>query len=271
MIRTLRITSIFIALGAIFFIIFVAVTGLSADEKTEAFLKSPGLAEQAQAGSAVGKSEQQQESALVRQAKAFALRIDPPPEVTPTRIKKSHTSRPRPKGSVSAKFELIGTSHYPLDPENSWALINEVGKGWHWVRQGGKVGHLTIKDISDGFIVIDDGGKTSELAPNRSGGRYLLENDVNKNIARSSVEPKQQPKKSKTDLLSNIEWLKTVQNESMGLDGNEVDNLGDMGKILSSLEGELESFESNSVSDNNSVTDANNAESSEKTEESGEE
>ena len=73
MIKTLRITSVFVALAAIVFVIFIAVTGLSADEKIEELLKTPGLARQLQAGSATPKERQEQESALVRQAKAVPL------------------------------------------------------------------------------------------------------------------------------------------------------------------------------------------------------
>lgn len=278
MVKTLRITSIFIALAAIFFVIFIAVSGLSADEKIEAFLKAPGMAEQLRTGSASEKNGQQQESALVRQAKAFALRIDPPPApVAKRQVRDEKVTPRRPKRTtVSVRFELIGTSYYPLDPDNSWALISEVGKGWHWVRQGGAVGHLTIKEVKDGFVVIDDGGKTSELAPKRSGGISLLKDNANKDIAASFIEvnseeqtpPPKSSKQSKTEMLSNIEWLKNIQKESMEVGDEEVGELGDMGEILSLLEEELKSFESNSVSDSNSVKDVNNAKSSKKTEES---
>jgi len=107
MIKTLRITSVFVALAAIAFIIFIAVTGLSADEKVEKLLKTPGLAKRLQAGSATPKEQQEQKSALVRQAKAFALRIDPPPVAKVAETRKTKTTSIRPKVAVSAQFEVI--------------------------------------------------------------------------------------------------------------------------------------------------------------------
>ena len=275
MIKTLRITGIFASLAAIVFIIFIAVTGLSADEKIEAFLKTPGLAKELQASSLAENDQQPQESALVRQAKAFALRIDPPP-VKPRATEKGADKAPapsrRPKTEVSAKFEVIGTSFYPLNSANSWALINEVGKGWHWVRQGGKVGHLIIKEIADGYVVIDDGGKTYELAPDRPEKISLLKdssgNITNKNTVQSFIEvieekeipKKETPKQSKEELQSNIEWLKKLQkgNNSMGLSADEANGLIDLGDMLSSLEKDLKSLEANSPGESNSVEDANN-------------
>jgi len=282
MIKTLRITSVFIALAAITFVIFIAVTGLSADEKIEELLKTPGRAKQLQAGSETPKEQQEQESALVRQAKAFALRINPPAPVRPAETSTGNTPI-RPKVAVSATFELIGTSYYPLNSANSWALINEVGKGWHWVRQGEKVGHLIIKEVADGYVVIDDGGKTYELTPKRVegismpgntpaniGGKMPLQSFVEVVETPQQVEA---PKQSKEDIEKNLEWLKSIQKESMELGDEEVNGLGSLGDMLGSLENELKSLESNSIDDTNglddtnSVTDANNAQDSKKTEE----
>ena len=275
MIKTLRITGIFASLAAIIFIIFIAVTGLSADEKIEAFLKTPGLAKQLQTGSSVEKGQQPQESALVRQAKAFALRIDPPPAPKPRGKSSAKTpaSPRRPKPIISAKFEIIGTSFYPLDSTNSWTLINEVGKGWHWVREGGKVGHLLIKEIADGYVVIDDGGKIYELAPDRPEKLSLLKeapgNVTNKRTVQSFIEvvekqemPKKKPvKHSKEKLLDSVEWLKSLQKDgkSMGLSADEANGLDGLGNMLSSLEKNLKSLDANKPGDSNAVEDANKA------------
>jgi len=58
----------------------------------------------------------------------------------------------------------------------SLALINEPGKGFRWVRQSGKVGHLIIEQIKDGLVVVRDGERTIELVPaKRPEKRGLLE------------------------------------------------------------------------------------------------
>ena len=280
MIKTLRITSVLVALAAIAFVIFIAATGLSADEKIEKLLKTPGLARRLQAGSATSKKErQEQESALVRQAKAFALRINPPAAAKTVGTKKTRRTPVRPKVAVSAQFEVVGTSFYPLNPANSWVLINEVGKGWHWVKQGEKVGHLVIEEVADGYVVIDDGGKSYKLTPKRAKGISLLENipanvedeKLLQRFAEAIESPRQveSPEQSKKALEENIEWLKNLRKdgESIGLGDEEVNGLGDLGNMLNMLEKELTLLESNSIDDTNSVTDVNNAQDSKKTEE----
>jgi len=44
-------------------------------------------------------------------------------------------------------------------------LIDEPGKGRHWVRQSTVVSHLTIEQIKDGLVVVKGAKGTFELAP----------------------------------------------------------------------------------------------------------
>ncbi len=65
--------------------------------------------------------------------------------------------------AVTPKFKVLGTSYYKGRPELSLALIDEPGKGLHWVRQSSKVGHLLIEQVKDGIVVFKDGKSTFEL------------------------------------------------------------------------------------------------------------
>jgi len=165
MIKTLRITSIIAAILAGIVFIFPVVFGVrsnSSEAKLEQLLNSPGAIEkfnQAQADKAT--KDQGQSSPLVKQAQAFALYLNPsqPKNGLPAQ----RTDIPAPRGPVTAKFTLIGTSFYAARPELSLAFIDEPGKGWRWVRPSSQVGHLTIEQIKDGLIVVRDGQKTFEL------------------------------------------------------------------------------------------------------------
>jgi hypothetical protein len=54
-------------------------------------------------------------------------------------------------------------------------LIDEPGKGLHWVRQSGKVGHLIIEQVKDGAVLIRDGQRTFEqTVPEKPKKRSLL-------------------------------------------------------------------------------------------------
>ena len=163
MVKTLRITTIIAALLAAGFLIFPAVLEARGDKAIEEFLKSPGAIEKFQRARGDHQAEGEgQISPLVKQARAFALYLNPPPK-RPARTATRPRPAPRPK-VTSAKFKLLGTSFYALHPDLSLALIDEVGKGIRWVRRSGRVGHLVIDQIKDGLVVVKDGERTFEVA-----------------------------------------------------------------------------------------------------------
>ena len=164
MVKTLRITTITAALLAAGFLIFPAVLEARGDKAIEEFLKSPGAIEKFQRARGDHQAEGEgQISPLVKQARAFALYLNPPAPKRPARTASRPRPTPRPK-VTSAKFKLLGTSFYALHPDLSLALIDEVGKGIRWVRRSGRVGHLVIDQIKDGLVVVKDGGRTFEVA-----------------------------------------------------------------------------------------------------------
>lgn len=173
MIKTLRITSIIAVVLAVVFFVLPAVFGVRGDEQTEQFLDSAGVIEKfKEAEGDKVKDSRQEISPLVKQAEAFALYLNPAPK--PKTQPSVSRSKPRPKGPVSPKFKLVGTSCYALHPELSLALIDEPGKGLRWVRQFGKVGHLIIEQVKDGLVVVRDGTRTFELVAERPEKRSLL-------------------------------------------------------------------------------------------------
>ena len=165
MIKTLRITAITAALLAVGLLVFPAVFGARGDRAVGEFLKSPGAIEQFQRAKGDEVRGEGQISPLVKQARAFALYLDPPPPKRPKAAPRPSRPRPAPRPKVtSAKFKLVGTSFYALHPDLSLAMIDEPGKGIRWVRQSGRVGHLVIEQIKDGLVVVKDGGRTFEVA-----------------------------------------------------------------------------------------------------------
>ena len=281
MVKTLKITTFFIAAVALCLIIFISAKGIASDKDFEKFLAVPGVAEQLQTGSAVKKvPDSEQETPLIRQAKAFALRINPPPPPEPVRVEPPPSvEAPRPQAPVTAKFKLVGTSYHTGDEKNSWALIDEVGKGWHWVKQGETVGHLVIEGIGDGIVLIRDGSNTYELTAERQGkpdyvksfSGTVMEKTVpswqgkastvteavstdqtsvpgTENAQPAQPVPAEQPKPStKEQAEENIKWLKQIQEnpESLGMTAEEANELGNFGDVLKSLEAEIKTTESN--------------------------
>ena len=180
MIKTLRITSIVAAVLAVIFLVFFVfpvVFGGYSDEYLESArggLDSPGVIERF--NKTVGnkaKTGQNEISPLVQQAGAFALYLNPPPK-TP-RVATGRTTGITPGPAVTPQFKVLGTSYYKGQPELSLALIDEPGKGLHWVRQSSKVGHLLIVQVKDGLIVVKDSKGTFELEAEQKPEISLLE------------------------------------------------------------------------------------------------
>jgi hypothetical protein len=178
MTKTLRITTITAALLAAGFLVFSAVFGARGDKAVEEFLKSPGAIEKFQRTQVDEGTDQI--SPLVKQAQAFALYLNPPPPKQPAISRPSRVQQQPPRPTVtSPKFKLLGTSFYASHPDLSLALIDEVGKGIHWVRRLGRVGHLVIEQIKDGLVVIKDGSRTFEVT--------MVERSKKVNLVKSST------------------------------------------------------------------------------------
>jgi len=253
-------------------LIFMAVAALNSVSYAEQLnlkeiLSRPGVAEQMQA-SYSGKStyDGQQDTPLVVQAKKFALRINPPPPPEPVQRPATENRPVRPKAEVSASFKLLGTSYHFGDAAQSWALIDEVGKGMHWVKQGGKVGHLNIEKVGDGSVLINDNGRRYEIVAERKNMPDLVksysgqleksepvklmegvekpeEKTVTAEPAATSpqvpvveqipAEPEPTPEEQLQKTQENIEWLKQIQSEGMSeSEANELEGLGQMLKML---------------------------------------
>ena len=106
---------------------------------------------------------------LVVQAKAFALKINPPKPVeiakveSPTETNKLPVkpviSDPPPRPS---KINLIATCRYEDTPDRSLALFDLSAKGLEWFRQGEPIEHLTVHEIKDGSVVLYQSGKFNQ-------------------------------------------------------------------------------------------------------------
>ena len=181
MIKTLRITSIIAAIAATVLLVLPAVYGVRSNPKIEEFIKSPGAVDKFTAAKGQNSAQKNAEtSPLIKEAADYHLILNPPPppppKVAPDAAPQG-PAVPAPPVPVAVKFDLIATSYYASHPERSFVLIDEPGKGLHWVKQGSAVGHLTIETVKDGAIIVRDGQRTSEmLVKVQESWRNLLKN-----------------------------------------------------------------------------------------------
>jgi hypothetical protein len=164
MIKTLRITGVITAAFAIAFFIFIVIFGDRKDQGIKEFLNSPDVREKFEndAKNRV-KTEGDRVSPLVKQAEAYALYLNPPKEKLPkSTFLNGKNTRPR-MTTATPKFTVLATSFCEFNPEISLALIDEPGKGRHWVRQSEKVGYLIIEQVKDGLIIVKNDQETFEI------------------------------------------------------------------------------------------------------------
>jgi hypothetical protein len=182
MIKTLRITSIILAIAAVVLLILPVVYGVRKDPKIDDFLKKPGVVEKfTTAGGQNTTKKDIEKNPLIAMATEYSDKLNPPPPPppkTPTGGPVTPVNQPpAPQVPVAAKFDLVATSYYAANPEKSFVLIDEAGKGLHWVKQGSTIGHVTIEKVKDGTIVLRDGARTFEMTVKvKETWRSLLKN-----------------------------------------------------------------------------------------------
>jgi len=184
MMKTLKVASILVAMCAVGSVVFVVVLGIQGDQQIEELLNSPGAIEEFRKLARTTEKSQDQVSPLVKFAKDFALRINPPPKPKPPKAaskpqvaRKKKPAPPKPKAPVRAKFKLLATCRYEQQPARSLALLDMPVKGTKWYRQGDDVGHLTIQEVKDGSVVCSDGQELF-VPPTRKKTKNLLKSEV---------------------------------------------------------------------------------------------
>ena len=171
MIKTLRITSILAAVLAITlvgFFIFRIVHGAQGNSPVREFLNSPTVVEKFKTAEGDrAKTRSSQISPLVQQAQAIALYLNPPASRGTQNIRSGPNAGAGLQTNVTPKFKVLGISFFEQNPALSMALIDEPGKGTHWVKQSTQVGHLFVKEVQNDLVIVQGGTETFKITPER--------------------------------------------------------------------------------------------------------
>jgi hypothetical protein len=154
-------------------------------------------------------------------------------------------------------------------------LINEVGKGFHWVRLGETVGHLKIEKIGSGVVLIRDGEKIYEMSTEKTQKIDLVKSytgtipsistpDIWKGVEKPSpavpeikppvikpentqipapqVPEQPTPEPNAAEIQANIDWIKQLKEnpESLGMTAEEAKEIGELGDMLKNMEAQKE-------------------------------
>jgi hypothetical protein len=192
MIKTLHITSFIAVVLAILVFISPALFTVQNDSKIKEFLSSPDFSEKYKTTDTTKTQTDSQTSPLVQQAQALALHLDPPepPKVTPRTSTNQNTVSNIPQADVSPKFKVLGTSLNANNPLLSQVFIDEPGSGKRWVKQSGTVGRLTIEQVRDGVVVVNNGQETFEVLIEKQTAATTPAQAVTKPVTSTSASSK---------------------------------------------------------------------------------
>ncbi len=181
MIRTLRITSVLVAIGAIALLGFSVVYGIEKDPEVLALVQSEGPVAQFQQSQ--GRTAAQQninaKHPLVVAAEAYAILMNPPKPKSRAPIKRGPSSKIKTSASVklSSSTRLVGTCYNAEDPSLSFALVDMPGKGQRWVSIHDKIDHHTVGEILKGKVILLNGDKRQVLAVEKTASLSLIKGE----------------------------------------------------------------------------------------------
>lgn len=141
--------------------------GIRDDKRIKQLLDSPSVIEKFEnSADSRARNSENRASPLVQQAETFASYLNPEPKQEKTQpvSRANNVASVTREVAVTPKLRIFATSYCVDNPEMSFALIDEPGKGLHWVRQSSKVGHLQIEKIKSGFVIVKSSEETFELA-----------------------------------------------------------------------------------------------------------
>jgi hypothetical protein len=160
MIKTIRLAAIVLVVCAASALVLAIVLGLRPDQEKLKILAQKGIVEQFR--SKASTSVKPKTTPLMAQAELTAKRFNPPPKPKPVDPDNpgapgSSAKNYAPPPPPPPQFEVVATCFNPQEPQKSYALLNQPGKGFFWVKSGDEVSRASIKQVLAGKIVTSDG------------------------------------------------------------------------------------------------------------------
>ncbi len=167
MLKAFKISSYVILAVSIVLAAHIGISSFFSDSSVKNLLEAPGAYERCKEKANLSHSDMTAgQNPLVKQAKEFANRINPPEEVKKDKKaskKITQNRKPVKKTNLYKKFKLLGTAVNTSNPQKSMALIDLPGTGQKWVFQGETVNRVVIEGIYEDKIAIKEGSATKEL------------------------------------------------------------------------------------------------------------
>lgn len=145
---------------------------------------------------------------LVREADTFALYLNPPKLNKSSEVTVSNSSKQTISGvraiKLSPKFTLVATSYYRSKPQESMALVWEPGIGFHWIKQGTKLGHFIIDKIEHGTILYRNGNWRGEMVVDTKMPTHTRKTHQTTSVStQTSISPSRSPISTKREIETN--------------------------------------------------------------------
>ncbi len=188
MIKTLRITSVLVAMGAIALMGMSVVSGIEQDSEVQALVKSEGPVAQFEQnqGKAAAKTNANTKHPLVMAAEQYALLLNPPkPKRTVPIPRKPSTNKvPAVAQNISSSTKLVAICYNAQDPNFSFALMDVPGKGQQWVGVNDKIDHHVVHEVLAGEVILMNGAQRQALTIEKTPTLSLIKGE-NQGVASS--------------------------------------------------------------------------------------
>jgi hypothetical protein len=182
MIKTLRITSVLVAMGAIALLGFSVVYGIEKDSEVQALVDSDGPVAQFEQnrGRTAAQKNVNAKHPLVVAAEAYAKLLNPPKAARPVQAKRNlanNAIRASVAENISSSTKLVGTCYNAEDPSLSFALVDTPGKGQRWISLNDKIDHHMVHEILDGEVVLLNGDQRQVLTVEKKATLSLIKGE----------------------------------------------------------------------------------------------
>ncbi len=196
MIKTLRITSVLVAMGAIALLGFSVVYGIEKDSEVQALVQSEGPVAQFEQnrGRTAAQKNVNAKHPLVAAAEKYATLLNPPKAQPRTPIKRNPATNKIKTGAsekLSSNIRLLGTCYNAEDSKLSFALVDLPGKGQRWVSLNDKIDHHTVGEIHNGEVVLINGAQRQVLPIEKTATLSLIKGEnggLTASAARKAVD-----------------------------------------------------------------------------------
>lgn len=160
------------------------------DQQVQQLLDTPTIEQLFKQGIQAPDNPPDNNLSLVQEAQRFQTLMDPPipPKPIPPPIALGTRQPSNPANRPADKpLRLLGIVYYPARPQDSMALLAQIGQEAMWLKPGSTIATFKVEQITSTTVLVNDGIRTFKLALDPQG------NNTSPNLVFDLVRPQGDP------------------------------------------------------------------------------